>query len=300
MEPLHVLITMDCEPAKASLHMGAASRDYPPTGPMHYPESERAIRGYWETAKSHGFPVTFFIHPESAQAHAQLYLDLQADGGCLGLHLHPWKLGDGKYDGHFGSFSAEDQRRMLSEAVAVWQEALGRHPLYFRPGTHSANDSSYLALCDLGFRGGGVSWPGRIRPSAFCVWAGAERYPHRAHPHFRQAVGDLPFVNLPLSVAYRRPVSEPGHFRYQSVRLDDDIDHGQVLREIIEEIVRDSPRHPIFNMCTHNDHDYSDPQHPWRKRFESVLGSIRPLCEEMGVKVVGSTVALVCERVLEA
>src|SRR5690606_19128288 len=112
--------------------------------------------------------------------------ELEGQGACLGLHLHPWKFGDGTYRAHFGGLTEAQQRAALSEAIALWQRAIGRRPRYFRPGTFSANDASYRVLVDLGFRGGSIAAPGRVYPDLSSIWTGAEKDPHRPHATFRQ------------------------------------------------------------------------------------------------------------------
>ena len=55
--------------------------------------------GYFETAMSYGFPVTYFVHPETILVQADLFKDLRARGACIGLHMHPWKYSHWRYGG---------------------------------------------------------------------------------------------------------------------------------------------------------------------------------------------------------
>ncbi len=191
LDRLHVVITMDVEPPTPDTHPTA-------TGPENCANSEKFIRGYVERAAEFGFPVTFFIHPGVAVEQADLFEELKGRGGCVeGLHLHPWKFRDGKYRAHFGGLGERDLRAVLLESISMWRSGMGRRPLYFRPGTFSANDHMYQVLADLGFRGGSCSVPGRIWPRMNAVWTGAAPDPHRAHPVFHQNVGSLPFANMP-------------------------------------------------------------------------------------------------------
>ena len=158
MDRLHVVITMDVEPPTPDTHPTA-------TGPESWADSEKFIRGYVERAAAFGFPVTIFIHPEVAVEQADMFEELKGRGCCVeGLHLHPWKFRDGKYRAHFGGLGERDLRAVLSESISMWQSGMGRRPLYFRPGTFSANDHMYQVLVDPGFRGGSCSVPGRIWP----------------------------------------------------------------------------------------------------------------------------------------
>jgi len=142
MDKVFVVVTMDCERPRAETQNTAS-------GPPDYRRSELWVRAYSEIARRHGYPVTFFLHPEVALAQVSLFLELEAAGACLGLHLHPWKFLDGRYDAHFGGLDEASQRAVLSEAGALWTHAIGRRPRYFRPGTFSANDSTYRVLAEL-------------------------------------------------------------------------------------------------------------------------------------------------------
>ena len=197
MKEIFVLVTMDVEKALP------ANRPASTTGPRNYEESAVFIEAYVQRAKSHGFPVSFMIHPEVTHEHKALFNQLEEDGACLGLHLHPWKFLDGRYKAHFGGLTRDEQRDILGEAIEMWSDAMIRKPLWFRPGTFSANDNTMPLLAELGFRGGSISLPGRVYPDMCAVWAGAPPDPHFGHAAFRHLPGELDFVNIPLSVVPR-------------------------------------------------------------------------------------------------
>jgi len=294
-----VLFTMDCEPARAAITRHATEMSA--SGPADYLESERAIRAYCEAVKAHGFATTLFAHPEIAVNHRHLLLALQDQGACLGLHLHPYKLGDGRYKHDLGAYSASEQREMLAQAVDVWADALGQKPCYFRAGYFSANDSSFRVLHELGFRGGSLSLPGRVLPEHGSVWAGAELYPHRAHLSFRQLKGDSDFVEIPVAADLARPVQvgtagEQGYeWPYVPARI---YDHEQVIRDILDRFQADSPRHPVVVMDTHNDQDYANPGHPSSVNLALILDCIRTFCAERGMRPVSATAESLCDLVL--
>lgn len=290
MKEILVLITMDVEPVK---------KDALWSGPENLEMSERAIRGFWDAAARHGYPVSFFLHPEMAQAQRELVLDLQRQGAALGLHLHPTKFQYPRWEQELGYFSAEEQRAMIGEARRIWCAALDREPLYFRPGVFSANDCTFGVLAELGFRGGCVSIPGRVWRRRYCIWAGAETYPHRAHRHFRYLPGDMEFANIPLSVNFGMPMAGSGYTYYQDLRPDArGISQTEILRGIVEQMARDRPAIPAISLVTHNDQPYDEPAHESCLRYREVLRSVGPLCEEFGLKAVGATVEDICDRVL--
>lgn len=291
-----VLMTMDCEPAlwEVTAH-GTQMSD---SGPADYDESERSIKGYASIARSWGYPLTLFVHPKVALRQRDVLLDLQAEGACLGLHLHPYKFGDGHYRQDLGAYSAARQAEMLKSAITVWQEALGQRPVYFRGGYCSANDNTYRVLQELGFRGGAISNPGRILPEHCSVWAGAEPYPHRAHLEFRQLRGASEFVEVPVSVDYKRPTTKgaAGERGFEWPYIPGDYDHESIIRHLFERFLDDGFPYPTIYIATHNDQDFSDSGHPSKLKLEHMLRGIAR-CSEMGLQPVGITVEGLCDSI---
>ena len=296
---VHVLFTMDCEPAAADVTPYALEMSG--SGPPDYEASERSIRAYVATLEARGFPATLFAHPEVAVANRDLLLELQDGGACLGLHVHPYKLRGGEYRYDLGAYEATRQREILRKAVSVWEGALGQKPLYFRAGYFSANDATFGVLQELGLRGGSLSNPGRVLPEHCSVWAGAEPYPHRAHLGFRQIVGDSDFVEIPVSVAFRRPFrkGEAREVGYEWPYVPaSKYDHRAVVKDILERVVADSAQCGTIVADTHNDQDYSDPDHPASVNLAVILDAIASRCAELRLRPVGCTVADVCDRIL--
>lgn len=88
MKRIHIVLTMDCEPTTGTTHPLA-------TGPANWTMGENAVRGYSEVAAQYRLPVSYFIHPETAIAQAAMFRELEQDGACLGLHMHPGNIQDG-------------------------------------------------------------------------------------------------------------------------------------------------------------------------------------------------------------
>lgn len=299
MLPVHVMLTMDCEPAKSDVTAHALTLSA--SGPADYLESERAIKGYAGIAGDHGFPLTLFVHPEVAGAHADLLLELQRDGACLGLHLHPYKLRGREYQHDLGAYLADEQRRIIGEAAAVWEEATGFRPRYFRGGVFSANDSTFQVLRELGFRGGSLSCPGRVLPEAYSIWAGAEPYPHRAHLGFRQTAGESDFIEIPVSVAYGRPTQygERGERGYEWPYIPASrYDHGAVITDILSRFAQEQAPHSVVVTDTHNDMDYTDPDHHATRKLHIILHAIHSFCASNNVRPIGITAAGLTDLIL--
>ncbi|MEX2534789.1 MAG: polysaccharide deacetylase family protein [Trueperaceae bacterium] len=292
MDEIYIAISMDCERGRIFTHPNAS-------GPEDFVASEGYVRAYFDLAGAYGFPVSFFLHPEVAEEQSELFLDLESKGGCLGLHLHPWKFGDRKYQAHLGGLSEEDQRAVISEAAALWQRSIGRRPEYFRPGTFSANDATFRVLVDLGFRGGSISAPGRVYEDLNSIWTGAVKDPHRANPIFRQRRGTLDFANIPLTHDYSTLENKNGRLFHRDLRPDyEDADYHKIASNIVEQIMEREPEIPMITMVTHNDHDYTDPNDRVRKNYDIVLEEISSACERAGLRTVGTTIDKICDMIL--
>ena len=292
MDKIYVSVSMDCERDRTFTDPTAS-------GPADFAASAAWVRAYAELAGAYGWPVTFFLHPEVAEGQSDLFLELESQGACLGLHLHPWKFGDGKYRAHFGGLSEQDQRAAMSEAIALWQRAIGRRPEYFRPGTFSANDATYRVLVDLGFKGGSISAPNRVYRDLNSIWTGAEKDPHRPHPYFRQLKGTLPFGNVPLTHDYSKLEDVNGRRFHRDLRPDYyDADYQLIANNIVEQLLERRPAIPVIHMVTHNDHDYTDPEDRVRKNYDVVLKEIDQACRSRGIEPVGATIEELAGMVL--
>jgi hypothetical protein len=291
------LMTADCETAKMDL--SPESIRMSGSGPADYAESERSIRGYAAVARAWGMPLTLFAHPEVAAHNRELLLELEAEGACLGLHLHPYKLVGAGYREDLGAYSLEQQRDMLATAVQRWEDALGKRPRYFRAGYFSANDSTFGALSELGFLGGSVSIPGRILPEHYSVWAGTEPYPHRAHLAFRQRAGDSDFVEAPVAVDYQQPHQRgaAGEQGFAWPYIPAAYDHRLTIQHLLERFQAEPARVGCIVLDTHNDQEYANPAHPARVNLDLILSTAHAYSAHLGMSLRGATVADACDLV---
>lgn len=304
MKEIRIVLTMDCEPTTATNSPRAS-------GPADWAQGERAVKGYFNIARTYGLPVSYFVHPEAAISQAGLFKELAGRGACLGLHMHPWKYsmwrhGSGKYFEDYGALSEPDQRSLLNEASRLWGEAIGHSPLYFRPGTFSANDAMFRALAAEGFRGGSCSIPGRVWPDVRAVWSGTEPDPHRANAQFRHIRGSLEFAEVPCSVDFSTVLKEEAKRRQQHPDLRPDTDwpakHGisyeTIATNILAQIKTRAPAIPVIVILTHNHFEYSDGANAVTRRLKASLDAVRAACSATGVTPVGSTLAEVVDQML--
>lgn len=264
---LHVVFTMDCE--QLSEHSRAG-------GPADWGLSERAIVGFAERLRERGFRATYFIIPQTAQQHARLFLDLQADGFELGMHLHTLDQG---WKEHLGGMTADEQRQALRQAGDVWANALGQAPGVFRAGHFSANDHTFPVLIELGFTHASASVPRRRMVDCRAVWDGAPPYPHWAHAGNRLLEGQLPLLSVPATCHPSR-WHEPAQTVPWEVRIEgrEWEQHGEIISASMDwQISLNAPTLSCVPF-THNTREYRDPQDEMTRRLVRVMD----LLEEEG------------------
>jgi peptidoglycan/xylan/chitin deacetylase (PgdA/CDA1 family) len=300
---LNILVTMDCEPTTTHTHASA-------TGPTSWASGEQAVLGYAEIARSYGFPVSYFVHPETIAAQADLFKEMARQGASVGLHMHPWKYamarsGSDRFLEHFGGLDEETQRALLEEAMQTWAEAMGRQPESFRPGSFSANDATFRVLSDLGFRTCSCSLPGRQMPEMRANWTGTVLDPHRAHPSFRQIAGNLDLAEIPLTVDTSRLLAgKIGGAFHPDLRPDIDwstlygLEYDQIAESMVEQIVARAPAVSGLQLITHNHYDFSDPSDAACIRLRRALDAVVRACERASIQPVGATISSVGEAVL--
>ena len=292
-----IIFTMDVELPTTSI--GKVS------GPKSYKEGEISAGNYVKAISEYGYSPTFFIHPELAQVQGSYFRKLKANGACLGLHLHSTKFSKKKYSCEMGGLSENEQRNILRMAIDMFQKHLGFKPEIFRPGAFSANDNTFKVLSELGFKGGSVSIPGRIWSKRHCVWSGSILYPHLASANFRQLNGDIPFVEIPLSVDYTQglQLNHQGYWHYHDLRpgqkyikkgaseksyvpLDD---YKLILRNIVNQLIADDPPLKTIVVDTHNDLEFLDMSKDSAQQLHTILECIKSELEKHGLSPVNAT-----------
>jgi peptidoglycan/xylan/chitin deacetylase (PgdA/CDA1 family) len=279
---LYVAFTMDCERIKAFS---------PPGGPETWELSERAIRGFSEVLLAHDLVGTFFIVPETAHKHRDLFFELEEKGFELGMHLHPQSFGDLQHKDYLGAYSFQEQVDLLSQAVKVWAKAFGKRPKSFRPGNFSANDATFRALYEVGFRQGSVSAPERVMPKYRAVWAGTPPYAHHAHSYFRLIPGDLDFYEVPTTEDWDRRAWGGKSAMELRVEMAGIGDHRQTIdKRVVDMVEKQIPVKTIVAI-THNYFEYRNPDDFHRRTLEGIAAYVWEAAERFGLEV--------CPRTLE-
>ena len=91
---------------------------------------------------------------------------------------------------------------------------------------------------------------------------------------------------------------EPGfEWPYVPSRL---YDHRAVVRNVIARSIDDGTAFPTYVTNTHQDQDYSDPEHPSSVKLQTIFRSLRESASEQGIGLSGTTIADMCDRVRSA
>ncbi len=259
---LHVLFTMDCEPAG-----GKASGSSRATWEL----SARSIEGFCLRLLNAGYPATLFLSPACAEEHAPLLEELTGLGIELGLHLHPEHLGDKRYKDPLGKYDLEHQQALIDHGLERFRDAIGVRPQSFRPGNFSANDATFDALFRLGFRQGSVSSPGRDVPRHAARWSHAPVEAHYVDPHDRLRPGGLPFLELPVT-------TDPDKIGFGGYAHDLCIEsgyfdkwHRPIADRWIERLGTDPVPFPTLCIFTHNHFAYHRDDDPQSVTLEALL-----------------------------
>ena len=255
MDKLYVAFNIDCEssqPTVRDLSLG-----------------ERSTRGFAEILETHDLRGSFEVIPSDVEPHAAIYRELKGRGHEIGLHVHP--AADG-YEEFLGVYGPDEQHEILGQATDRFAQAMGEPPQTVVIGYHSVNDFTYGVLYDLGYRYGSCSIPTRVLVECASVHAGAPLDIHYAHRFNRVLVGDLDFVEIPITVDPDSRMWGGRHPLDLRVELVDAKNHWYTIHKSIErQIAQDVPI-KFLRPGTHNLFEFSD-SHDFRR--ETLLGMIR-------------------------
>jgi hypothetical protein len=280
--PLHVLFTLNCEPAG-----NRANAEAPPT----WEWSARAIEGFCLRIIRAGYRPTLFASLACAEEQAPLFEELSRRGAEVGLYLHPPQIGDGRFKRNLGQYSAEDQRSLIDYAADRFADQLGSRPRSFRGGHFSASDDTFRQLFDLGFRQGSLSEPGRSLKLREAVWQDAPPDPHYVDPSNRLVAGDLPFLEIPVTTD---PSTELARGVPYSLQIEAGSLEGLQREVVTKQFERFEREHVafralVFNATTRTDYYNDADKHS--QTLEQVLDYLEQLASEHELHTVTASAA---------
>lgn len=255
---------------------------------------ERALRGLQQILAQTGMKATFVAIPGDIEAHAAIYRELAAEGHEIGVHLHPADMG---YDEFLGVYGLEDHSIMLRKAADIFAQAFGRRPECFTPGYFSANDFTFPALENAGFRHGLVSMPTRNLPQCACVWGSSPLTLHYPHRFNRCLTGNVDFVDVPMTVDVESRMWGGAHPQDLRVELVDAKNHWYTIRKNVVRQAQAADAIPVKHLkaLTHNFFDYSDERDFRRETLLGVIAAVGRICDEQQCALVPATTATMAE-----
>jgi len=252
----------------------------------------RAVLGIAEVLEHNGWRGTFFAIPTDARANASTFRELERRGHEIGLHLHPAAQGYAEFCGIYGP---DMQKKIISEAIECFADAIGRKPVSFSMGYGSANDFTYGVLANFRFSHGICSIPGRILPECASVWAGAPLFIHYAHAFNRLLPGELDFVEMPITVDWESRMWAGKHPQDLRVELVDAKNHYYTIEKSLKRQVEEKVPVKFIHAFTHNTFEYGNRNDFRRQTLEGILQHFRSIAIEMELKPVGKTLAAIAD-----
>ena len=164
-------------------------------GPATLPFAEKSIIDYTEILEEHDILAEFFITPEAAKNHTQLFKSLSKKHK-LSLHLHLASYQNCRYFGQgieLANLTKPKQKEVLKVAVEEFEDMLDLKPIGFRAGMGSANLYTIEILTELGINHGSLSIPNQKSTKYNVDWSQWPTVPHEI------ATPSGNFRNLPLT-----------------------------------------------------------------------------------------------------
>ena len=274
MATFHVCWTMDCESTQPGIEDTALGAN--------------AISGFAELLEQEGWSATFFLIRTELEPLADLLAEKAQAGHELAVHTHPNACG---YPSpYLGVYDAATQKDIIEGTIATFDRAAGVRPVSCRPGFASANDCTFPVLASCGIRQTSASMPGRKMTKLASNWAGAPLFPHYANPNNRFLEGGLDLVEVPVSVDWETMIWGGVHPQDLRVEYTDARNHSFAIRKIMQRQVQEDLPVKALVIVTHDLFRYADKENFRRETMIGMMETIRQCGDELGVKLVGSTI----------
>jgi hypothetical protein len=119
---IYFVYFVDCEPLRERSPMCG--------GPASWEVSEETVRGIRETFEARGLrdALTFNLTPEAARAHGPMMRHWHEEGVPLGIQPNVPGFRYPTYDRDLGQYDEDTQRRIIAEASADFEDAVGFRP----------------------------------------------------------------------------------------------------------------------------------------------------------------------------
>ncbi len=270
---LFVCWTIDCEATQRAIG--------------DVPLGMRSLRGYADLLGEADLKATLFVLPSDAEAYPGLLRELAAEGFEIGLHYHPQEEG---YADYCGAYSFEEQVAMYAKAVQRFADSVGSAPAAFRTGSCSANDMTFPATYEVGFRCCSHSMPERKMTALRANWSGAAAGVHFAHPSNRLLEGDLDLVEVPLTCDGDSMLWSGLHPQDLRVELFDAKNQFFMIDKMIGREKALAAKAAAIVTLTHNIFEYGRADDFRRATMQQMIADFRILAEKHEVRLLPATI----------
>ncbi len=280
---IHLSWTIDCEATQKAVNDAALG--------------ERAVRAFCDILLAAGLKATLYVFQADARAYPRLLRELASRGFEIGLHVHPQEEG---YKDYCGAYTADEQRKMYSEAMERLSDALGFAPASFRTGSCSANDATFPVTAELGFPSCSHSMPGRNMPNLRSTWTRAPDWVHRPHKANRLLEGDLNLIEVPITTDPDSMLWSGGHPQDLRVELFDAKNQRYMIDKMIAREKARARKTRAIVVLTHNVFDYSDPSDFRTQTMKQMIADTSELARGHEVQLVPATVGEIAKRFMKS
>jgi peptidoglycan/xylan/chitin deacetylase (PgdA/CDA1 family) len=274
-QEFHFCWSIDCESTRREIGDPHLGRD--------------AIQGFASLLDGEGWTGTFFLTPEEIRAMPDTVRALSRSGHEIGLHPHPDE--GGWRSPYLGTYSEDDQSRIIQQALTAFVEVTGKKPVTCRPGYASANDGTFGVLASNGFLQTSASMPGRCMSSLASNWAGAPLFAHYTHPYNRLLAGSLNLVEFPISVDWETMIWGGRHPQDLRVEFTDAKNHSFVIEKVMRRQVSENVPVKALLPFTHNIFRYGDANDFRRETMLGMIDTMKRCAGQLGFSYRGTTIA---------
>lgn len=285
---LLVSFTMNC----AAVDRGAG---YP--GPSTWSAANKAAEGFADAVVSAGMKATMFVASDVCKRAVDALRACDKSGVEIGLLTDPRLEG---FKGSLASYGIEHQKELISMGASTFTDALGREPKTFRPGEFSANNDTYIVLCELGFRQGSFSLPERHVVPECSNWRGAYPFAHHVDPLEVLQPGTLELYNVPVTSDFDKTTLN-GQQDFTPLFLGSeqrDIDSAAafLVSKHLKRMKSDNVHVKTLTCMSTNSANYADQTSHAAKMLAHIIDTIRRLADEQELALVPATLADIHEE----
>jgi hypothetical protein len=144
-------------------------------------------------------------------------------------------------------------------------------------------------LYDIGYRNGMTSLPSRVLPECAAVHAGAPLDVHYAHRYNRVLVGNLDYVEIPVTVDPDSRLWGGKHPQDLRVELVDAKNHWYTISKAVGRQVQQDVPVKVIRAITHNVFEYSDPKDFRRQTMDGMIRAAKEIAAKDDLEFTGAT-----------